>query len=82
MIKLLEADLFLKVRKEDLQLIKSLLPECEKEFSEIMTANTADGFTTQLHLLEGEYLTVEEGGECGGVVLYTKDRRIVCSNTL
>lgn len=39
-------------------------------------------YKTILTLLEAEKLTAEEGGECGGVVLYTKNRKIVCANTL
>ena len=33
-------------------------------------------------MVEGEHLTIEEGGECGGVVLYNMNKRIVCTNTL
>lgn len=39
-------------------------------------------YKTTLTLLDQENLTAEEGGECGGVILYTKNRRIVCANTL
>lgn len=87
MIKLLEPKLFLKVRKEDLSLINGLIPECEKEFREIMekeTQNTNDDikYETELKVIEGAYLTVEEGGECGGIILYSENRKIVCGNTL
>ena len=33
-------------------------------------------------MVEGEHLTNEEGGECGGVILYNMNKRIVCTNTL
>jgi hypothetical protein len=32
MIKLLEPELHIKCRKEDLALIKELIPDCEREF--------------------------------------------------
>jgi V-type H+-transporting ATPase subunit E len=37
MIKLLEDEVDIRVRKEDHQLAKSLIPECEKEFTQIMS---------------------------------------------
>ncbi len=85
MIKLLEPELLIKCRKEDQDMVKNLLPECEKEFSEIMERETTESdtkYATKLRLLEGDFLTLEEGGECGGVVLYTVNRKIVCPNTL
>ena len=85
MIKLLEPELLLKCRKEDQDLVKSLIPECEKEYVEIMQREASENeleFKTKLKLLEGEYLTPEEGGECGGVVIYTTNRKIVCPNTI
>ena len=86
MIKLLEPELLLKCRKEDQKLVQDLIPECEQEFVDIMTkessSETEVQYKTKLRLLEGEYLTIEEGGECGGVVLYTLNRKIVCPNTL
>ena len=66
-------------------MVKGLLPECEKEFLEIMERETTESeleYATKLRLVEGEYLTAEEGGECGGVILYTTNRKIVCPNTL
>jgi V-type H+-transporting ATPase subunit E len=85
MIKLLEPELLLKCRKEDQDLVKSLLPECEQEFVEIMKKETSESdqeYSTKLRLVDTEYLTLEEGGECGGIVLFTTNRKIVCFNTL
>jgi vacuolar-type H+-ATPase subunit E/Vma4 len=39
-------------------------------------------YKTKLVLIKGDHLTNEEGGDCGGVVLMSKDKRIVCVNTL
>jgi V-type H+-transporting ATPase subunit E len=85
MIKLLEPEVLLKCRKEDHDLVKSLIPECEKDFQEIMSRETSESdtqYSTTLRLLEGDFLTAEEGGECGGVIMYTSNRRIVCPNTI
>jgi V-type H+-transporting ATPase subunit E len=82
MIKLLEKELYLKCRKEDVQLVQSILQECEKEYSEIMMKETNEEYKTKLTLVDGEYLTAEHGGECGGIVMFTTDKRIVCKNTL
>ncbi len=90
MIKLLEKELCLKCRKEDLNLIKELIPECQKDFEAIMKREVNqpdDGsqpvhYQTRLTLNETEFLRPEEGGECGGIILTTTNGRIVCNNTL
>lgn len=85
MIKLLESEVLLKVRKEDHELVKSLIPECQQEFKDIMAKEAGESdvtYSTTLRLLEGEYLTPEEGGECGGVVMMNLNRKIVCYNTI
>jgi len=85
MIKLLEPTLLLICRKEDVQLVKELIPECEKLFLEIMLREAASGdkeYKTKLTLNDSSFLSVEQGSECGGIVLTSTDRRIVCSNTL
>lgn len=83
MIKLLEKELLIKCRKEDQELVKSLIPECESEFEELMKKEAPEGeYQTKLRLLDNEFMTAEDGGECGGIILYTSNRKIVCSNTL
>lgn len=39
-------------------------------------------YECSLRLLDGEFLTAEEGGECGGIILTNTNRKIVCINTL
>ena len=56
--------------------------ECETEFNEIMRKETDEEYTTKLTLVETEFLSIEQGGECGGIVLFSSDKRIVCNNTL
>ena len=85
MIVLLEPELLIKCRKEDHDLVRGLFPECEAEFLEIMKKEASENeleFATKLRLIEGDYLTAEEGGECGGLMLTTLNRKIVCYNTI
>ncbi len=82
MIKLMEEEIGLKCRKEDLSLIKSIVEESENEYTEIMQRETNTEYRTKVIINEAEFLTLEDGGECGGIVLYTTNRRIVCPNTL
>jgi V-type H+-transporting ATPase subunit E len=90
MIKLLEKELLLKCKRDDLQLIRELIPECEQEYVEIMarevnqieTEEVKVEYNTKLILVETEFLNSEAGGKCGGIVLTSKDKKIVCDNTL
>lgn len=83
MIKLLEPELHLKCRKEDLALIKELIPECEREFLATMEKEAPEGeYRTTLKLIESENMGPEDGGDCGGVIVFTPNRKIVCVNTL
>lgn len=47
-----------------------------------MKKETNEDYKTKLILNDSEFLTPDQGGECGGVVLYSLDKRIVCNNTL
>jgi len=84
MIKLLEPVLIVIVRKEDLGLMRELVPECEREYEAIMKREAGGDkeYKTELRVNSESFLTAEQGGECGGVVLTSLDRRIVCNNTL
>ena len=62
----------MKCRKEDQELVRGLIPECEQEFKAIMDKEVGEEdqkYECELKLIDGEYLTAEEGGECGGIVL-------------
>ena len=84
MIKLLEPELLLKVRKEDQAMVKELIPECEQEFVDIMKKETSGEteYKCKLTLLENETMSAEQGSDCGGVILFNVNRKIVCNNTL
>lgn len=82
MIKLLEPELELKVRDGEVDLVEGMLEDCQSKFSELMQEQTGQPFETKLSVIQDKFLTVEEGGSCGGVILYALNRRIVCPNTL
>lgn len=84
MIKLLEPTLILSCRREDVALVKELIPECQRDFVAIMKKEASGDkeYKTTLQLAESDFLTAENGGACGGVILCSLDKRIVCNNTL
>ena len=82
MIKLLEPSLLIRVRKQDEKLVKGMLKQCEKKFSEIMKKATTRDYECKVRVMENEFLKEAEGGALGGIILYTENQRIVCPNTL
>ena len=82
MIKLMEEELELMVREDEVPLVLGMLRECQQEYTEIMLRETKRDYACTLNIREDKYLTKEVGGECGGVILLAHNRRIVCSNTL
>lgn len=82
MIKLLETNLELKVRKDEVELVKGLLKECEKLYTQTMQYATSREYSCTLTVMEDIFLEDREGGACGGVLLYAHGRRIVVPNTL
>ena len=82
MIKLLEDELELKVREDEVELCQNLIEECQEKYSQVMLEETGRDYSTTLSVIEDKFLTKEEGGACGGVILYALKRRIVCPNTL
>ncbi|CAD8064734.1 unnamed protein product [Paramecium primaurelia] len=83
MIKLLEPRIELMCLEQDVQLIRTILVECQEEFTKIIQRETAKDFKTTLSINQSQYLT-DKGGKpiLGGVVLSCANNRIVCSNTL
>jgi vacuolar-type H+-ATPase subunit E/Vma4 len=82
MIKLLENNLELKVRKDEVSLIKGMLKDCEKLFKDTMLAETKRTYECNLEICEDIFLEDREGGACGGIILLAHGRRIVVPNTL
>ena len=82
MIKLLEDELEIKVREDEVDLVRGLVQECQSEYTAIMKRETTRDYACELNIIEDSFLTDENGRRCGGVILYAHNRRIVCSNTL
>ena len=82
MIKLLEDEVELKVREDEVDTVKGMLSDCEAKYSEIMMEETQREYSTKLSVIEDVFLKDDEGGKSGGIILYAHNRRIVVSNTL
>ena len=82
MIKLLEEEVELKVREDEVDVVKGLIEECEAKYAEIMLEETTREYSTKLSVMEDLFLRDDEGGKSGGVLLYAHNRKIVVSNTL
>jgi V-type H+-transporting ATPase subunit E len=82
MIRLLEADVEVKVRKSEVDLVQGMLADCEKQYASVMKTETGRDYATKLSVCKDKFMTEEEGSDYGGVVLMAHGRRIVVSNTL
>ena len=78
MVKLLEKECFIKVRKVDIDYIKSIIKECENEYVKIMKNETKRDYECKLNLLEDEFIE----DDYGGVILMNKDKKIIINNGL
>jgi hypothetical protein len=82
MIRLLEENVEVKVRKGEQDMIQKMFKSCETEFSAHMKKETGRDYTTKLTIMPEKFLTEEEGSEFGGIILFAHGRRIVVPNTL
>ena len=82
MIRLLEDEVIIKVRKGEEALIGKMIKDCENEFAAHMKKETGRDYKTKLTIMSNSYLTEAEGSEFGGVILVAHKGRIVVSNTL
>ena len=82
MVKLMEDEIELMIRQDEIPLVSSMLRECQDEYTEIMLQNTTRDYACTLKIREDIFLTEANRGACGGVILFAHNRRIVCSNTL
>ena len=78
MVKLLEKECYVKVRQVDINYVKSVIKECESEFSKIMKKETKRDYECKLNILEDEFID----DEYGGVILMNKDKKIIINNGL
>ena len=52
MIKLLEDNLELKVREDEVDLVRGMIDECESEYTEIMNRETTRDYACTLTVME------------------------------
>lgn len=87
LIKLLETDVKVRVRQEDVDLARSVLEDAAAEFKEIMHRETGQRYEVNISLDESYLNPRPERGSnapscCGGVILLADDGRIRCTNTM
>ena len=82
MVRLLEEEVELMVRENEVDLVQGMAADCEQEFSDLMMRETGEEYNCKLSVVDDRFLTNENGALCGGVLLLARNRRIVCSNTL
>ena len=78
MVKLLEKECYLKIRKDDFDYIKSIINECESEYSQLMKKETKRDYVCKLTLLDDDFIE----DEYGGVVMMNKEKKIIINNGL
>ena len=78
MVKLLEKECFIKIRKDDADYVKSIMKDCESEFVKIMKKETRRDYECKLILLEDDFIE----DDYGGVILMNKDKKIIINNGL
>ena len=77
MVKLLESTCYLQIRKEDEKYVKSILKECEENYSNFMKKETSRDYNCKL-IIDNEYYD----NEFGGVKLMNSDKKIILGNGL
>ena len=82
MIKMLEPMLYIKCRQEDLALVKGIMNECTDKFTKFMFEETGREYLVEVQIMDKDFLTAEDEGDCGGVVLFSSNFKIKCINTL
>jgi V-type H+-transporting ATPase subunit E len=78
MVKLLETTVLVQVRNIDVDFVKKLLPECQKEYAELLKRETGEEYKCNLEVDERQFLS----SETGGVNLLTMDKKITLINDL
>ncbi len=79
MIKLMEDKLLLIGREKDTKIIEGMLKDCQKQYAELMKRETGRDYGTVLEVVKDDFLAEDC---CGGVILMSSNRKIVCKNTI
>lgn len=78
MVKLLEPQCFVRVRKIDVDFVKTLFKDLQQEYSQIMKRETGEDYNCTLEIDEKIYLD----NPCGGVLLLNSNRKITLINDM
>lgn len=79
LIRLLEQKVIIKCRKEDVELIQSLLDDVKTDYIKFMKENVNKDVSVELEITDKLYLKEED---IGGIVLYCNGYKIVYDNSL
>merc|ERR1712183_151792 len=79
--RLLEMKVLIKVRRQDYELVQSLIPECQSRFNTFLKEKTGKDVNVSLEVLSTHFLEKFES-ELGGIMLYCHNGRIVLNNTV
>jgi len=77
MTQMLEAIIILRIRKQDIEFVKSILNSCESEYAHIMKDATGRVYSTSLKIDDSPLST-----QLGGVHLFDESMKIQCTNDL
>ncbi|GLU05910.1 hypothetical protein SLE2022_229830 [Rubroshorea leprosula] len=83
LIRLKEPAVLLRCRKDDIHLVESVLNSAKEEYSEKVNVHPPEIIVDSVHLPSAPSHHNAHGPFCsGGVVLASRDGKIVCENTL
>ena len=90
LIKLMEEDVWIKCRKSDLSLVRSVVDSAKAQYKEVMEREVkkyqGKDIPLVIHVSDEKFLPeYKEGAQdscIGGVQMFANQGRIVCSNTL
>lgn len=83
LLRLKEPSTQLRCREQDFETVQSVINSAKQAYAEKLGADVPDVFVDDKHFLPGPPGSTNHGSSCtGGVVLATKDGRIVLENTL
>ncbi|EOY24812.1 hypothetical protein QUC31_008963 [Theobroma cacao] len=83
LVRLKEPAVLLRCRKDDVHLVESVLDSAKEEYASKVNVHPPEIFIDHVHLPPGPSHHNAHGPFCsGGVVLASRDGKIVCENTL
>ncbi|KAL3499265.1 hypothetical protein ACH5RR_038358 [Cinchona calisaya] len=83
LLRLKEPSVLLRCRKDDLHLVESILSSAKEEYAQKANVHAPEVIVDSIHLPPAPSHLNAHGPSCsGGVVLASRDGKIVCENTL